>query len=58
MKIVDVDTIGERELLKDPQYKRVDTYGRINVGVELAGKEVLVLLMKPIPQDEIDYMGK
>ncbi len=58
MKIVNVDTIGERELLNDPQYKRVDKHGQINVGVELAGKEVLVLLMKPIPEDEIDYTGK
>jgi len=56
MKIAIVDNIGERELLKNPQYKRVDKYGRLNVGVEFADKEVLVLLIKPLPQDKIDYL--
>jgi hypothetical protein len=58
MKIANVDTIGERELLKDPQYTRVDKNGRIHIGADLAGTEVLVLIMKPIPQDEIDFMVK
>jgi hypothetical protein len=46
----------EREMLIDPIYKRVDKNGRIYVDRDLAEQEALFIVVKPIPQDKIDYI--
>ena len=53
MKLKEVDPdIGEREIVKTPWVKRVDRYGRLQAGIELAGQEVLVLLAEVKPGDK------
>jgi RNA binding exosome subunit len=46
----------EREMLIDPIYKRIDKNGRIYVDRDLAEQEALFIVVKPIPQDKIDYI--
>ena len=46
----------EREMLIDPIYKRIDKNGRIYVDRDLAEQEALIIVVKPIPQDKIDYI--
>jgi len=46
----------EREKLIDPIYKRIDKNGRIYVDRDLAEQEALFIVVKPIPQDKIDYI--
>ena len=46
----------EREMLIDPIYKRIDKNGRIYVNRDLAEQEALFIVVKPIPQDKIDYI--
>jgi hypothetical protein len=47
---------NEREMFIDPIYKRIDKNGRIYVDRDLAEKEALFIVVKPIPQDKIDYI--
>lgn len=49
---IEVETIGKRNLIKDPVYKKVDQIGRVLVGKELAGREVLVLVLEPVNPDD------
>jgi hypothetical protein len=46
----------EREALIDPLYKRIDKNGRIYVDRDIAEQEALIIVVKPIPQDKIDYI--
>lgn len=46
----------EREMFIDPIYKRIDKNGRIYVDRDLAEQEALFIVVKPIPQDKIDYI--
>lgn len=48
----EIEGIGKRNLIKDPVYKRVDQIGRVLVGKELAGREVLVLVLEPVNPDD------
>lgn len=52
MPKIEVETIGKRNLIKDPVYKKVDQIGRVLVGKELAGREVLVLVLEPVNPDD------
>ena len=52
MSGIEVETIGKRNLIKDPVYKKVDQIGRVLVGKELAGREVLVLVLEPVNPDD------
>ena len=53
----EIEGIGKRNLIKDPVYKRVDQIGRALVGKELAGREVLVLVLEPEnPNDKANYV--
>ncbi len=52
MPDIEVETIGKRNLIKDPVYKKVDQIGRVLVGKELAGREVLVLVLEPVNPDD------
>lgn len=48
MKVKEIESgIGDRETLIDPRYKKIDKYGRLQVGLDYANQEVLVLLLKP-----------
>jgi len=52
MPEIEIEKIGKRNLIKDPVYKRVDQIGRVLVGKELAGREVLVLVLEPVNPDD------
>ena len=52
MPKIEVETIGNRNFIKDPVYKKVDQIGRVLVGKELAGREVLVLVLEPVNPDD------
>jgi len=57
MPEIEVETIGKRNLIKNPVYKKVDQIGRVLVGKELAGREVLVLVLDPInPEDKAKFV--
>jgi len=53
MKLKEIDSnIAERETLLDPQYKKIDKYGRLQVGLDFANQEVLVIYIKPKAGDK------
>jgi len=52
MSKIEIVGIGKRNLIKDPVYKKVDQIGRVVVGKELAGREVLVLALEPENPDD------
>jgi len=52
MSKIEIEGIGKRNLIKDPVYKKVDQIGRVLVGKELAGREVLVLALEPENPDD------
>ena len=57
MPEIEIETIGKRNLLKDPVYKKVDQIGRVLVGKELAGREVLILALEPKnPNDRAKFV--
>jgi hypothetical protein len=57
MPEIEIEKIGKRNLIKDPVYKRVDQIGRVLVGKELAGREVLVLVLDPKnPEDKMKFV--
>jgi hypothetical protein len=57
MPEIEIEKIGKRNLLTNPVYKRVDQIGRVLVGKELAGREVLVLVLEPQnPDDKAKYV--
>ena len=57
MAEIAIEGIGKRNLLVDPVYKRVDQIGRVLVGKELAGREVLVLVLEPQnPEDKAKFV--
>ncbi len=57
MSEIEIETIGKRNLIKNPVYKRVDQIGRVLVGKELAGREVLVLVLDPQnPDDKMKFV--
>ena len=57
MSKIEIEGIGKRDLVKDPVYKKVDQIGRVLVGKELAGREVLVLVLEPEnPNDKANYV--
>lgn len=52
-----IDMAGkERETLADPMYKRIDKMGRVYIDRDLAEQEVLILVIKPVPEDKIHYI--
>jgi hypothetical protein len=56
MKVGEIENVCERETVIDPLYKRIDKNGRIYIDKDLAGKEVLILVVEPIPKDKIDFI--
>ena len=58
MKLIVVGNLGERELIKGPIYMKAGTDGQIALGKDLAARDVLVLILKPVPEDKTDYSGK
>ena len=54
---MEIQLAGEkRETLVDPMYKRIDKMGRVYVDRDLAEQEVLIVVIKPVPQDKINYI--
>lgn len=54
---MEIKIAGEkRETLVDPMYKRIDKIGRVYVDRDLAQQEVLVVVVKPVPKDKINYI--
>ncbi len=57
MSKIEIEGIGKRSLVKEPVYKKIDQIGRVLVGKELAGREVLVLVLEPEnPNDKATYV--
>ena len=57
MPKIEVEGIGKRDRLTDPVYKRVDPAGRVLIGKELAGREVLVIVLEPQnPEDKAKFV--
>jgi len=55
IKVVDEEG-NEREVIR-ALYKRVDKIGRISLGIDLAGSELLIVATKPkMPEDKMDYV--
>lgn len=46
----------KRETLIDPLYKRIDSNGKVYLDKKLVGQEVLIIPLKPVPQDKIDFI--
>jgi hypothetical protein len=57
MKLIVVGNLGERELLKGPLYLKIGADGQIPLGKDLAARDVLILVLKPVPEDKADYSG-
>ncbi len=54
---MEIKIAGEkRETLVDPMYKRIDKIGRVYIDRDLAQQEVLVVVVKPVPKDKINYI--
>ena len=54
---MEIKIAGEkRETLVDPMYKRIDKIGRVYVDRDLAEQEVLVVVIKAVPKDKINYI--
>jgi hypothetical protein len=52
-----VDEQGERREVIRILYKKVDKLGRVSLGMDLAGNEVLITVARPkMPQDKLDYL--
>ena len=57
MSKIEIEGIGKRGLVKEPVYKKVDQIGRVLVGKELAGREVLIVILEPEnPNDKANYV--
>jgi hypothetical protein len=53
-----VDDKGEKREVIRTLYKRVDKLGRVSLGIDLAGNEVLITVARPkMPQDKLDYLN-
>jgi hypothetical protein len=56
-KLKEIDAnIGERETFIDPQLRKIDKYGRLQVGLDFANKEVLVFYVSPRPGDKEKFL--
>jgi hypothetical protein len=55
--IAAVDEKGENREVVRTLYKKVDKLGRVSIGMDLAGDEVLIIVARPkMPQDKLDYL--
>lgn len=52
----EIEDITDRELVVKPVYKKIDKHGRLYIDVGLANKEVLMILVEPIPNDKIKFL--
>ncbi|MGD0951369.1 MAG: hypothetical protein ABR985_03090 [Methanotrichaceae archaeon] len=52
----EIEDITDRELVVKPSYKKIDKHGRLYIDVGLANKEVLMILVEPIPNDKIKFL--
>ena len=55
--LMEIEMAGQkRETLIDPLYKKIDKMGRVYVDRNLAESEVLIVVVKPKPEDKINYI--
>ena len=48
---------GEQREVIRTLYKKVDKLGRVSLGMDLAGEELLVIVARPkMPEDKINYV--
>jgi hypothetical protein len=52
----EIEDITDRELVVKPAYKKIDKHGRLYIDVGIANKEVLMILVEPIPNDKIKFL--
>lgn len=46
----------KRETLIDPVYKRIDANGKVYLDKSKVGEEVLIIPVKPLPEDKIRFI--
>jgi hypothetical protein len=46
----------KRETIRDPMYKKIGKDGRVYIDKNLADQEILIIPVKAIPKDKIDYI--
>ncbi len=52
-----MDEKGEKREVIRTLYKKVDKLGRVSLGIDLAGEEILVIVARPsMPQDKLEYL--
>jgi hypothetical protein len=52
-----VDEKGEKREVIRTLYKKVDKLGRVSLGMDLAGNEVLITVARPkMPEDKLEYL--
>ena len=48
---------GEQREVIRTLYKKVDKLGRVSLGMDLAGEELLIIVARPkMPEDKINYV--
>jgi hypothetical protein len=52
-----VDEKGEKREVVRTLYKKVDKLGRVSIGMDEAGEEVLIIVARPkMPDDKLEYL--
>ena len=55
-----IEAVDEKEEKREvirTLYKKVDKLGRVSLGMDLAGNEVLIIVARPkMPQDKLEYL--
>jgi len=46
----------KRETVRDPMYKKIGKDGRVYIDKNLADQEILIIPVKAIPDDKINYI--
>jgi hypothetical protein len=52
-----IDEKGEKREVIRTLYKKVDKLGRVSIGMDEAGEEVLIIVTRPkMPDDKLEYL--
>lgn len=52
-----IDEKGEKREVVRTLYKKVDKLGRVSIGMDEAGEEVLIIVARPkMPDDKLEYL--
>ena len=55
IKTINIEGLGKRTLAVEPMYRIVDSGGRVSVGKNLVGKELLILACLPEVPNDLAY---